>query len=509
MSKAKKVLLMCTVYVLVAALAITGTVAWLTWEESDVNVMTVGNVEIDQLEYERVVDEKGNPVLGVEGEDFTENYGITQSYKLKAFTPGKAAYPAVYTNGSIAWDEFQQLWNQVGAPGSNDLFDDSMKNVIDKFVFVENTGKSDAYYRTIIAIECPEGLDGDKLIHVSFNANSRFDYNDEEPGIQTSADANAFYTTIEGVRYLVYVANYTEILEPGEVSRPSLLQVYLDPATTNEDCALFGETWDILVKSQAVQAAGFENARSANMRTVEVRTASEIALDSAFYDVTTEEHPWIEEGSIDWPILVDSVQELKDAMLVRGANIVLNDDIIVDADTPLQWGVYMFVANGREVTIDLNGKTITVEEDASLKTKGLFTTANGGTLNIVGDGTVEVKNGISGIFHAMNKNDQINVYGGTYISNSHNDSNGLAIIYTNSGNVDVYGGVFCPLDGIECANAEDIQGNRLSIVFHEGAILKHTKYYAGSDATRIQLAEGCELKAVVIDGQTWYQVAAK
>ena len=57
-----------------------------------------------------------------------------------------------------------------------------------------------------------------------------------------------------------------------------------------------------------------------------------------------------------------------------------------------------------------------------------------------------------------------------------------------------------------CANAEDLQGNRLSIVFHEGALLNHNIYYQGSDATRIQLAEGCTLQEVTIDGETWYKV---
>ncbi len=213
-----------------------------------------------------------------------------------------------------------------------------------------------------------------------------------------------------------------------------------------------------------------------------------------------------DEGLDPEATYVSGAQSLKDAMLIRDAYIVLNEDIIVDASTPLQWGAYMFVANGREVTIDLNGNDIIVEDDALLKTHAVFTTANGGTLNIVGDGTVTVKNGKSGIFHAMNANDQINVYGGTYVSNSDNGSDSLAILYTNSGNIDVYGGMFHPLDGVECANAEDKQGNRLSIVFHEGAILKHTKYYAGNDATRIQLAEGCYLKKVQIDGEEWWQV---
>jgi len=281
---------------------------------------------------------------------------------------------------------------------------------------------------------------------------------------------------------LVFTINYNKALNPGESTTPIFTEFVMPAEVTGELMnTFFGSdpsihTYNINVVAEAIQVDGF---------------SSPIAAFAA---------------SAGDGILVANEQELKDAMLIEGANIILEDDIVVDADTPLQWGSYMFVANGREVTINLNGKTITVQEDASLKTNAVFTTANGGTLNIVGDGKVVVENGKSGIFHAMNKNDQINVYGGTYISNSDNGSDALAIIYTNSGNVDVYGGTFCSEDNIECANAEDAQGDRLSIVFHEGAVLKHNKYYDGSDATRIQLEEGCTLVEVEIDGTTWYQV---
>ncbi|MBQ9984869.1 MAG: hypothetical protein IJP38_00995, partial [Oscillospiraceae bacterium] len=59
MSKLKKVLLMCAAYVLVAALAIGGTVAYLQDTDSDVKVMTVGKVYIAQHEHQRVVNADG------------------------------------------------------------------------------------------------------------------------------------------------------------------------------------------------------------------------------------------------------------------------------------------------------------------------------------------------------------------------------------------------------------------------------------------------------------------
>ena len=296
MSKLKKVILMSTAYVLVAALAIGGTIAYLTSTDSDVNVMTTGNVKIEQHEYERVLKDENWIKSNYEG------YGYTAD-EMQAWTQGKIAYPAVYQDGKIKWDDrngsenssgagsHQQPWTQVGAPGSNQLFDDSVKNVIDKFVFVKNTGKTDAYYRTIIAIECPEEL-SENAIHTNFNANSRFDYNSDMDGAQTAEDANEFFTTIDGVRYLIYTATYTQILTPGEVSRPSLLQIFLDPEVTNEKCASFGNTWDIYAVTQAVQADGFADAYT--------------ALEEAFGDVNIDSTKDIINSNIDkWDGTID------------------------------------------------------------------------------------------------------------------------------------------------------------------------------------------------------------
>jgi len=111
MSKMKKVLLMGVAYVLVAALAIGGTLAFLTSEDSDVNVMTMGNVKIEQIEQQ--YDENGNLV------DFEQD---------------KPLYPYV---GTLGWK------NTENADGAYRQF--TMNNVVDKYVSVKNTGKSDAY----------------------------------------------------------------------------------------------------------------------------------------------------------------------------------------------------------------------------------------------------------------------------------------------------------------------------------------------------------------------------
>ena len=348
----KKIIAMILVIALTAAISVGATMAYLTDTDEDVNVMTLGNVKIEQHEYERVVDANGDPVLGTEGVDFDANYGISQSYKLQPFTQAKPAYPAVYTKGTTAWDEFQQLWNQIGAPGSNDLFDDSMKNVIDKFVFVENTGKSDAYYRTIIAIEIPEGLSAN-AIHTSFNGTTRFDYNSDEDGAQDASKANKFFTEIDGVRYVIYTATYTQVLTPGEISRPSLLQVFLDPAVTNEDCALFGNTWEILAVTQAVQTAGFADAQT--------------ALDTAFGAITTTNHPWID--GVTLPGVVEDGGSVsadpapyEGGMYDEGTNTVSYKDVVLTGNTYILIDKNAPVAM-ENVSANVNGSVIVMKDN--------------------------------------------------------------------------------------------------------------------------------------------------
>lgn len=343
MSKIKKLLSWALVVSLTAGASVAGTMAYLTDEESNANVMTVGNVSIEQHEYERVVGADGNYEKAIQKDnkgngDFTPNYGITEAYKLQEFSQGKAALPAVYTNakGTTDWDEFQQLWNQVGAPGSNDLFDDSMKNVIDKFVFVENTGKTDAYYRTIIAVESPEGCED--IIHHNFNSNERFDAIEQSDDFTGEADKGyksyfVGYTTIENVRYALFNMTYNKVLEPGEVSRPSLLQVYLDPKATNEDCAKFGATWEILVVSQAVQVNGFES------------MGANDALDKVFYEVTTDNNPWLGENASY--VISDDINELNDALKAGKDVIAYNNSFNV-------------VSSDASIDVDAQGATVTL-----------------------------------------------------------------------------------------------------------------------------------------------------
>lgn len=254
--KKKKVLILSLL--LVCILVVGSSLALLTDTASDYNTMTTGFARIDQLEYER--DENG---------------------KLIPFIQDQLLIP---TTGTPSWADEYQTWEEVGAEGSNQLFADSFTNVKDKFVFVKNTGLVNVYYRTIIAVEAPEGTDitvGNTVypaIMANVNGNERFDWDFVQLDGETE-EVESLYINVDGVRYYVMVANYLEELTPGEVSRPSLLQVYMRKEVTNEMIAKFGPEVDILVFSQAVQSKGYTDART--------------ALVEGFGEISENNHPWL------------------------------------------------------------------------------------------------------------------------------------------------------------------------------------------------------------------------
>ena len=260
----KRVLTLSLVIALIAT-CFAGTLAYLTDEDAAKNTMTLGKVSIEQLELQRK-----------DGVDYKNGGEIASGDELETFKQGQLLFPTTYSamsdytakdpNAEPFWWGSYVTADVTGNGSSNGLWDDNLTGAMDKFVFVKNTGTLDCYYRTIIALECPEGMDysegSDKEFMNNFNQNSRFDIMDDD-----------VFVTVNGTRYRVIVATYNKVLEAGKISRPSLLQVVMTHHATNEDIALLGETYDILALSQACQTNGFADA--------------ETALNTAFGELTT------------------------------------------------------------------------------------------------------------------------------------------------------------------------------------------------------------------------------
>ena len=375
----KKFLTILLTVVLTAAVAITGTIAYLQDTDEDINVMTLGNVKIEQHEYERELDADGKYV--------TDTIDNQTSYVLQEFTQNKPLLPIVGDPNEpgdspayAGWDNTVVRMTQVDSYGGMSVF--AGKNAQDKFVTVENTGKSDAYVRTIVAIEV--GSADDSLIGSSYHQN----WTKNEIGI----------VAIDGNNYMVYEYLYkgasdgsrhvNGILPAGETTYPNLSQVYLKHNATNEDMvAIDGNnngTLDILVLSQAVQADGFADAQT--------------ALDTAFGDITTTNHPWVD--GVKLPVTVTNDAELK-AAIDEGA-----EEIILESGN---YGVI-------DVTVNRN-LTLSAASNADVKIAGIDGQSNNNSTNVTIkgvtiDNTLQTEGWFTGT--AQNIKPCVGVWGGNY-----------------------------------------------------------------------------------------------
>lgn len=261
----KKQIVALATCVATVALSVAGaTLAYFTDTDTETNTFAVGNVSIDLIEQQR-------------GEKDGEK-------TLVDFEQGKKLYPIV---GSA-----QGKKDEFGQP--------TAENYVDKIVTVKNTGTEDAYIRAYFAI--PSALDDGKD---TFNAGLNvlhFNYGDKKSGddfVTTygnewiwnhTADGttkwNYFETTIGGIAYNVYFADYYTTVAAGVTTEQFVKGVYLDKSfdsktvyneTTkkNEDkYYAFGKEltlddgwkWSEVkcpVFAVAVQAAGFDSADAA------------------------------------------------------------------------------------------------------------------------------------------------------------------------------------------------------------------------------------------------------
>lgn len=276
MTMKKKILTTLSV-VLILGLAALGILAYLTDTDQDVNVMTLGNVQIDQIEN---------------------------------FEQGSALDPSV---------------------------------TVTKEVTVKNVGESAAYVRTWLAFENPM----DKI----------------EPVWGTEKPSYVGVATIDGTEYTIYVADYGKMEADQTIVKNPLDAVKMKPEATNEDVAKYGDTYEVLVFSQAIQTAGFATSDDA------------WKADGSFGEAKVENHPWKETA------LVTTAEELATA-LAAGKYAVLTEDIDMEVTE-----TGFTVAKGVTATLDLNGYDIIA---TSTYSEGVQLFSVSGNLDIVGDGTISL-----------------------------------------------------------------------------------------------------------------------
>ena len=209
MSK-KKILTIALCVALVAALVVGASIAYFTDTKEATNTFTVGGVKIELLEKQRDYDDQGN-----------------LKDALVDFEQDKVLMPIADTNIAANPDEFGMT---------------PVANYVDKMVYVKNTGKSDAYVRAYFAI--PSILDdadnaGNNTLHFNFGRE------EDGKGTQEFASSSAtgftskwiwktdgnwnFYTTtIDGISYNVYYADYYLALAKDETTKMFVAGVYLD-----------------------------------------------------------------------------------------------------------------------------------------------------------------------------------------------------------------------------------------------------------------------------------------
>ena len=232
----KKIVSLCLIVALLAIAIIGGTLAYFTDYETAKNVMTVGNVDIEQIEQQRAA-----------------NGG------LEPFAPGKPLLPM---GADPAWAE-----ENVTVNGDSFKVFDS-ENVIDKIVTVKNNGNVDAYVRTIVALEA--GKTAEQAKDLWYNYIGVTDNSDK--GETISSEDNDLFVKIGDTYYIIVVYTYEDAIAAGTESAASLTGVALYAETKQETVADFEGDYEVLVLSQAVQAADMGDDAGA-------------ALDLAFGDV--------------------------------------------------------------------------------------------------------------------------------------------------------------------------------------------------------------------------------
>lgn len=481
----KKAMFWILVIVLTVAISVGGTIAYLSSTDQDVNVMTIGNVKIDQLEYERTdVEAKGDDAV------------------LQEFHNDKPLYPATLGEG-FDWNKKEGSvdWSQIGKDGTGAIWDpQKINNEQDKMVFVKNIKDRDAYVRTVFAFEAGH------LTWEQFQGKIHLNVNDTDWAWEWIKTPVA----IGDGTYFLATATHSQPLKPGEMTAPSLLQVALDPLADNEDVLSFGDTYVILTESQAIQSDGFSDAVT--------------ALEDGFGKIAVDNHPFMLHDQVTY---IYNEVDLKRAAENGGLGLLMNDievtsrtyfskpGCVLDmqghtiTNSNMEIGKTQFairVDSGGSLTIKGNGKFLDNHTDKDFYyDPGIFCVSGNGSVLTVEDGYYDVgSNDSCNMLVQAQSNGKFVIKGGTFVNIG--SSNASDMVYgISGGTIEIHDGFFRNDGRYEhTLNVHD--GRPGNILIMGGTFVNH---YPGktNDAWRVKVMEGYTVVGEEQpNGEVWYTV---
>ncbi len=221
--KKRLLLLLCIICTL--AIFVGGTMAYFTDSVNVSGEIESAIIDIEQIEMERTANNDGLREL-------PKNRKLHMYPAVCNGTP-KADVPLTYEGHTL------NFWSNV-------------ENAVDKVVFVRNDSTTTAAFRTIYAFEAYPNFEKDKVL---LNRNEE-DYIWTDIGLGRLSDTGDYY--------FFMVATYAEkeadgtvkfkSLEVDEIAPPSLLEAALSGNTSNKELEVYGDSYDILVVTQATQS---------------------------------------------------------------------------------------------------------------------------------------------------------------------------------------------------------------------------------------------------------------
>ena len=218
----KKILAMCLCVAMLAIAIVGGTLAYFTDTDTETNVFTTGDVDIDLIEVFDAENAKLLPGIDIQKEVTIENTGSESAYVRV-----HVAFPAILDNGTPELAAYKNTlhWNFT-------------KESVQEGQWSQLQNKD----------------------QVGPNANYP-----NWPG--NGGTYNTYTTEVDGILYNVYVITYETALAAGATTEtPAINKVYLDAAVTNEQMTgIIDELGEIkvLVFAEGGQEAGFTDAYTA------------------------------------------------------------------------------------------------------------------------------------------------------------------------------------------------------------------------------------------------------